>query len=369
MANNTLHALKSDLEIKNGTCHVLVAFDVGLGIDLNACEKLITENKQRTKIRRNHKAPTYFDYHPAPLRITQNSTSQPLGQFMTRSTVEATLYDFGAISIAYTIPLSGPFEGLLRLSQDLYDNEMLLMDAHERTEQLLEAIKPAVLKPAISDTHEDYCIYAIESFDTDLSLNKFLIDQSQNITRVLRSESEIVSDEEVNDALACRISYSPGDLAVIDWNMALLFGSGTEDVCAVLEFCNVELLEMRNLDQYLDKVLEESYQALTRKSLSKSAKLKRIGQLQVDSAILFEGVNNALKLLGDQYLARAYSLAAKRFHLAEWDTSIIRKLNTVDSIYNKLSDFSAQKRLEVLEWIIILLISLSIALSLFGLAH
>jgi len=27
-------------------------------------------------------------------------------------------------------------------------------------------------------------------------------------------------------------------------------------------------------------------------------------QWQVDSAILFEGVNNALKLLGDQYLAR-----------------------------------------------------------------
>ena len=39
--------------------------------------------------------------------------------------------------------------------------------------------------------------------------------------------------------------------------------------------------------------------------------------MQVESAVLFEGVNNALKLLGDQYLARVYRLASQRFHLEE----------------------------------------------------
>ena len=50
--------------------------------------------------------------------------------------------------------------------------------------------------------------------------------------------------------------------------------------------------------------------------------LRDVSQWQVDSAILFEGVNNVLKLLGDQYLARVYRLAAQRFHLTEWDASI-----------------------------------------------
>jgi len=84
----------------------------------------------------------------------------------------------------------------------------------------------------------------------------------------------------------------------------------------------------------------------------------------VDNAILFEGVNNTLKLLGDQYLARVYRLANKRFHLDEWDTSIIRKLQTLESIYEKISNQATNRRMEVLEWAIVILIAFSIGLEL-----
>ena len=92
------------------------------------------------------------------------------------------------------------------------------------------------------------------------------------------------------------------------------------------------------------------------------AYLRDISQWQVDSAILFEGVNNVLKLLGDQYLARVYRLTAERFHLNEWDGSILRKLETLESIYQKISDQMVSRRMEVLEWIIIVLIAISIVL-------
>jgi len=82
----------------------------------------------------------------------------------------------------------------------------------------------------------------------------------------------------------------------------------------------------------------------------------------VDSAILFEGVNNVLKLLGDQYLARVYRLTAQRFHLTEWDASILRKLETLESIYQKISDQVASRRTELLEWIVIILIAIEIIL-------
>jgi uncharacterized Rmd1/YagE family protein len=76
-------------------------------------------------------------------------------------------------------------------------------------------------------------------------------------------------------------------------------------------------------------------------------------------------VNNALKLLGDQYLARLYRAATERFHLAEWDNAIIRKLETLDSIYGKISDRVASQRMEALEWIVIILIAVEIALPFF----
>jgi len=84
----------------------------------------------------------------------------------------------------------------------------------------------------------------------------------------------------------------------------------------------------------------------------------------VDNAVLFEGVNNTLKLLGDQYLARLYRLVSRRFHLDEWDASILRKIQTLESIYQKISDQAAVRRMEVLEWVIILLIASSIAAEL-----
>src|SRR6185369_631216 len=95
---------------------------------------------------------------------------------------------------------------------------------------------------------------------------------------------------------------------------------------------------------------------------SSGAELRRIGTMQVESAILFEGVNNALKLLGDQYLARVYRLVSERFHLTEWDASILRKLQTLESIYEKMSDAASGRRMEVLEWIIIVLITAEILL-------
>ena len=79
--------------------------------------------------------------------------------------------------------------------------------------------------------------------------------------------------------------------------------------------------------------------------------------------MLFERVTNTLKLLGDQYLARVYRLASQRFHLEAWDASIMRKLQTLESIYGKMTDRATTQRMEVLEWIIIVLITISIAVS------
>jgi uncharacterized Rmd1/YagE family protein len=41
----------------------------------------------------------------------------------------------------------------------------------------------------------------------------------------------------------------------------------------------------------------------------------------------------------------------------------MRKLQTLESIYGKMSDRAGTRRMELLEWIIIVLIAISIALS------
>jgi uncharacterized Rmd1/YagE family protein len=68
--------------------------------------------------------------------------------------------------------------------------------------------------------------------------------------------------------------------------------------------------------------------------------------------------------LGDQYLARVYKMASLRFHLDDWDASILRKLHTLESIYQKMSDEAVNRRMEVLEAVIIILFVFSIILEL-----
>jgi hypothetical protein len=149
----------------------------------------------------------------------------------------------------------------------------------------------------------------------------------------------------------------------------LLIGSDVDDVRAVLEFANVKLLEMRFLDDRLDRVLDTFYKALSadrwRPTLRSAGprELRRLARLQMDSAMLFEEVNNALKLLGDQFLARVYRIASQRLHINTWDASIQRKLQIIEGIYSKLSDLQSSRRMELLEWIIILLIAVSIAIA------
>jgi hypothetical protein len=136
----------------------------------------------------------------------------------------------------------------------------------------------------------------------------------------------------------------------------------------VLEFANVELLEMRYLDDQLDDALAESARIVGRRGwrppfVARLRKeLRRLAEFQMDAALLFEEVNNALKLVGDEYLARVYRVASQRLHVADWDVSILRKLETLESVYQKLSDDQTQRRMELLEWIIIVLIAVSIVL-------
>jgi hypothetical protein len=360
----------SPLNIQSGRCHVTFAYDAARSIDLNRAGARIQEATERSTLRHKRPAPSYFEYQPAPLRLTQDAEAIKLGSFFTQPSVEFLFYDFGAVAVTYTIEISGPLARLLSLSEELYDNDSLLADSRLRVGQLIQVIGDAAAQAHSSPVVEDYVVFHITSFTEAVDLRHFSAEYDQEIARIMRAEQRLLSDEEVSDAFAAHISYGLDDLTIVDWNAAMLIDRDGDDIRAVLEYANVELLEMRYLDQKLDRALNQAYETLSKRTFSLprllgyyGADLRSVAELQVDNAILFEGVNNTLKLLGDQYLARVYRLVNRRFHLDEWDGSILRKLQTLESIYEKISDQASNRRMEVLEWVIVLLIAFSIALE------
>jgi hypothetical protein len=362
--------MPSDLTIQSGLYYVIFAYDAARSIDLDRAERRIHEATQRQTIKHKKRAPSYFEYQPPPLRVSQDVEPISVGSYRPVASIDLVVYDFGAISVIYTLPIEGALKNLLDLSEELHDNEYLLNDSRFRIQNILQVIGDAATKAGLAELVEDYVIFGIDSFDQPFAADTFCTDYAQEIAQILRAERQTLSQQEVNDALAARIAFGTEDLTIVDWNAALLIDREGEDVRAVLEFANVELLEMRYLDQRLDRALDQAYETLSKPSWrlprilgSYGADLRRVAELQVDNATLFEGVNNTLKLLGDQYLARVYRLVSRRFHLDEWDGSILRKLETLESIYEKISDQASNQRMEMLEWVIIILIAFSIGIE------
>jgi hypothetical protein len=358
-----MNAMTESSPSVRGECQIMLAMDIGFAIDLDHAERLTARQAQRENIRHRRRSPSHFAYRPAPLRLSHALTSSPIAGIDVVG-VELVLYDFGAAGVIYHVPIQGTLASLIPLASMLYGHEAMLHDARERVDRLVETIRESIDRPQRTELVEDYIVYRLDP--ASVSATEFVALHATTIAQVLRAEAAALSGQQVAESMSSVLSYGLDDAAVIDWNAAIVIDAQGDDILAILEFANVELMELRQLDEQLDEQLDQAYRTISRPGLRllRGSDMRRLGRLQVEGALLYEGVNNALKLLGDQFLAKAYSAASNRLHIPEWDSVILRKLQTIESIYEKLDDRLNTVRMELLEWIIIVLIAFEIVMSL-----
>ena len=349
-----------------GTCYVYQALDLGFAIDLAHVDRILAGDQIQQNFKKPRRAPEAQQLQRHSSRVAQSGFPVEVGSFRTEGPVEIVVWEFGAATIAYQIPIDVELAELVTLSDLLWDNPDLLGDARRRAGQLLDAIREAVDKPGLGERIEDYVTFVLR-LPEGQAVSELWTTHAATTASILRAEPGLLSEQEISDAVALRCAYVRDEVVLIDWFAALLVGEDMEDERAVLELTIAELLELRNLDEQLDRGVDEAYAALTRKRSwvasfsTRAGDIVHISQLQADAAVLFEGVDNALKLLGDQYLARLYRVASERFHLPQWDAAIERKLRVLGGIYEKLASRAASRRFELLEIVIILLIAISTA--------
>jgi hypothetical protein len=352
-----------------GQVQLVFAFDIGFQVDLVAAESLARESTRVSPVRSRRSAPAWFDYRPAPIRLELRDAPMEAQGLVLSANPEVILYDFGAAQIAFTAELGGDLADLPELSWRLYGDPSLADQARARVEQVLEMIRPAVTRPRLHEAVEDFWIFSIKSWEGVLDPAELTDEQWGLLARTVESERGPLARGQVQRVREGCLSYSPTDLALIDWNAAVLLDAEPEDVVAVLKHANVELLELRVLDDELDALLDHADETLARlvrkrmwPGFASDRMLARFASVQTDAVVLFEGVNNAIKLLGNQYLARLHRLASARLDLPAWTSSVERKLGVAESLYQKMSDTVSTRRLEILEWVIIVLIFISMLL-------
>jgi hypothetical protein len=351
----------SDLSAR---CWVLNAFDVARVISLPACRAALSA--EEVTAGRRPEWPHLFGLDERPLVWSAEPERVSLAGLELEFQPRAIIYDFGSVSVALGCRLPGPMPSWRRAAEALRKPPELLAVARRVVMRLLDLAGPAIQDRRLVDDVEQYTVFQLDRAPAE-SASAWLRSEATTVAQILRGESAPLAEEEVAEALARRISYSTRDAVVIDGSAALLVDAEFEDTLAVIDFANCERLSMRVLDEDLDHAIAEASRVLRSRAwrwkrlISPWGRdLARLTQLTFDAAAEFEAVENAIKLTGDHYLARIYRLAVERLDLRVFREGVARKLNSLWSIQGVFLDQTSSRRSEMLEWIIIGLITLEI---------
>jgi hypothetical protein len=361
--------IRPTAEVYTGTLHLFVAFDWGDAVDLVRARARV--RAEQRGLPRRRRTPASIEYRPRPLMLPLEPIVRELPEIgPVRITVEATIFDFGAVSVALEVPYRLSVDALVRLAGYLAEPTALVKLARQAVEPLYQQLLPAIEDPEWSELSEEYFVFQMTVTEPFLPPDRLAGGRGAWLASLVRLESASLSGEEVAEALRLHLSYSPTDLFIADWPAAVLLDRDCDETLQVVEFANLQLLEYRHIDDRLDDNLASAYRLIHGPAPSwlpfrrrHGRALRQLGELKVEAAGLFERTGNVLKLVGDQYLARVYRLLETRFHLETWETNIQRKLDVLESIYQVLSDQSDTNRGEFLELTVIFLIVLEVVLA------
>jgi hypothetical protein len=352
--------------------HLYVAFDWGEEVDLEKARRLVPAEVH--DLPRRRRTPTSITYRPPPLRFALSPVPLTLPELgPAQAAAEATVFDFGAVSIAMHVPFRLAAAALGQVAASLAHSAPVVQSGRLALQPLFQCLLPALMQPAwADDLSEEYFVFHLTPCEALALPGRLLEQQGAWLAGLVRLESGSLSSPEIEEALRLHLSYSPEDLVIPDWAAAVLIDCDCDETLQAIEFANLQLLEFRHIDNRLDDSLAAANRLISplrRWSLpllrGHGRSLRALGSLKVEFTGLFERAENALKLVGDQYLARVYQLLARRFHLDEWEQAIQRKLEAGEGVYQVLSDQAASYRTEFLELVVIVLILVEILLAIF----
>lgn len=350
----------------------LFSFDVGAEIDLDRARTLLPPAEADRAAKRA--APPSLGYTTPPLRAGLGEHAVRLGDATVEATATMVVHEVGAITIVLMAPLACDVSALPGLTATLTGAGPLEAVARTLADGERARLALAITKPASGEVVvEDYYVIQADRLDPPVGVGELLQRGRAPLAAALRCEPTPLSPAEVDDTLRPQLSYYPDDLAIGDWNVAVLVDPEPWDAIDVLEYLNIQLLELRYFDRLLDRLLADSY-GLTvararRLPLWNTALDRTIDELatvRLEVVSMVERLHNAFKVGGDVYLAKLHTRIAERLGLRAWEESVQRKLDVLELRYALALERVRVARSETLEVAIVVLVALELVVILFG---
>ncbi len=356
-----------DPKIAKGHILVYRLFDVAESIKVNELEKVLLNQRGAEKFN----VPKFIDralvMKQPPMAYGLGDVTLNVDGANVQANLIAKMRDYGVISLIYQIPIepSTKWSELVCKAVDLEEGSEIDAHAEAFLPKFCDQIKSTLDKPTNSDQFEDYIVYYIEKFEDPIPIAEVLT--SVDIPALLLAEHEVeLSANSRKAALENAYQYGRNDLAIVEWNAALVIEpSGGREIPDILEFAVSHLLEMRFYDDLLDRRLQGLYDDIEKKR--KGIWSNRFDDVYDESSARYieftefiEKVENSLKVVGDFYLASLYRAAMKKFRLPDWQNSVTRKMAILGQVSSLLQGQVNNRRSHLLEIVIIILIAFEI---------
>jgi len=341
-------------------------YDIGKEINLDQLECELARSYFTVRASFLRVNPKSIMMEDPPLMLKMHEVSVERHSIPYNFRVIARLYDIGAISLCFL------YEDLDAPSSVLEDTA-LLFSGYEGFSDLFgiylknlgEILGPHIHNLSIdSDFFEDYSVYVTDR-----------IDQSIDPAVLLSGEKTQFSSQMREEIVRNTLSYTINDIAILSYDSALLCNpENPTDLIDLIEFANVQVLELRYYDRVLTRQMKKMYDDIDQ--ADRMSRIRRMRQYHFIMAQLMETyaeiseitekINNLIKVTEDVYYARVYATALKVMRSSQWSGSVDRKIEVIHDNYSMLSEEVRIQHSNFLEWVVILLIALECVLGIFG---
>lgn len=358
--------------VERGCILVYRVFDLAQEIDLSRVESLMKQDQGHTRVTLVRRGRSAILIRNAPVRLNLGKTSLKVFDKTIVADTFATVWDYGVISIVFQIPVASgtSWAELIPLGVALNGEgpgaEELDPLAQAKSREVVVLLGDAVTPSSFEcKIFEDHLIYFFEEL-RGVSKPDELVKNGTVAKLVLGEGHEKLAPRSLRSIDENVFQYAENDLVAVYWNSAVVLEpSGVRDIPDVIEFALTHLLELRYYDDLLDLRLNRLYDSIKAERQgnwrSNYAQISReANALYLEMSEFLERIDNSLKVLGDFYLAVIFRASNRRLRMADWQSSVSRKMTLLGRVSELLQGEINVQRGHGLEFVVIILITFEI---------
>ncbi|MBU4387396.1 hypothetical protein KJ644_02895 [Candidatus Dependentiae bacterium] len=347
----------------NGNIYLFYAIDIGEEVDLDKIRKkrlVNTKDFASSPYFKNYHIPLFFDIESLESKSRSGEDFIKYDSYC----ISSKLHQFGVVSFCYKVPFNETIDDLrTKLVEIKKDFDF---KAEQEAAKTFERVSSAIKKPRFLNLDSFYFAVQVDPIKGAVSPEEFKNMFGTKIASLLRLETLRLSEYQEKEILAATTGYSGLDLIIIDSEGAFIYDDEYFDSLEFFEFTNIQQLELQYFDRLLDEKLNYFY-SQQNYTIPWTAYIPFLGQrfnlpvsvlaqLRVDISVITERLENSIKMEGEAYYLRVYSMLREKMGLSGWRTSISRKLDIIQDLYSVYQDRLDVIHEEVLTMIVIFLI-------------